>query len=106
MNQANLWSALQQSALVGADRLAVPAVLTAADVSTPATVQAVQLALQQPAASTAAQVLRASAVAAVFDMNCVNPQDRANKTTVTINGLGLPPRIPTTWSAISLPAPL
>lgn len=67
MNQANLWSALQQSALVGADRLAVPAVLTTADVSTPATVQAVQLALQQPAASTAAQVLRASAVAAVLE---------------------------------------
>lgn len=67
MNQANLWSALQQSALVGSDRLAVPAVLTTADVSTPATVQAVQLALQQPAASTAAQVLRASAVAAVLE---------------------------------------
>ena len=67
MSQANLWTALQQSALVGADRLAVPAVLTTPDVSTPATVQAVQLALQQPTSSTAAQVLRASAVAAVME---------------------------------------
>ena len=67
MSQANLWTALQQSALVGADRLAVPVVLTTPDVSTPATVQAVQLALQQPASSTAAQVLRASAVAAVME---------------------------------------
>ncbi|MDR2297066.1 MAG: DUF5691 domain-containing protein [Comamonas sp.] len=76
MSQANLWAALQQSALVGADRLAVPAILTTPDVTTPATVQAVQIALQmalqQPAApaakvSTAAQVLRASAVASVLE---------------------------------------
>lgn len=67
MSQANLWTALQQSALVGAERLAVPAILTTPDVSTPATVQAVQTALQQPAPSTAAQVLRASAVAAVLE---------------------------------------
>ena len=67
MSQANLWTALQQSALVGADRLAVPAILTTADASTPASVQAVQMALQQPAASSAAQVLRASAVAAVLE---------------------------------------
>ena len=67
MSQANLWTALQQSALVGADRLAVPAILTTADASTPASVQAVQMALQQPAASNAAQVLRASAVAAVLE---------------------------------------
>lgn len=67
MSPANIWTALQQSALVGAERLAVPAILTTPDVSTPATVQAVQLALQQPAASTAAQVLRASAVAAVLE---------------------------------------
>ena len=67
MSQANLWTALQQSALVGADRLAVPSILTKADASTPASVQAVQMALQQPAASSAAQVLRASAVAAVLE---------------------------------------
>ena len=67
MSQASLWAALQQSALVGAERLAVPAILTTPDVSTSATLQAVQLALQQPAASTAAQVLRASAVAAVLE---------------------------------------
>ena len=67
MSQANLWTALQQSALVGADRLAVPAILTTADASTPTSVQAVQMALQQPAASSAAQVLRASAVAAVLE---------------------------------------
>lgn len=65
--QPNLWTALQQSALVGAERLAVPAVLTTADISTPATVQVVQQALQQAAASTAAQVLRASAAAAVLE---------------------------------------
>lgn len=76
MSQANLWAALQQSALVGSDRLAVPAILSTPDVSTPATVQTVQMALQQPVAptgkvtakvSTAAQVLRASAVAAVLE---------------------------------------
>ena len=53
MSQANLWTALQQSALVGADRLAVPAILTTADASTPASVQTVQIALQQPAACSA-----------------------------------------------------
>ena len=67
MSQANLWTALQQSALVGAERLAVPVILTTPDVSTPASVQAVQMALQQPAASIAAQVLRASAAAAVLE---------------------------------------
>ena len=67
MSQANLWTALQQSALVGAERLAVPAILTTPDAHTPASVQAVQMALQQPAASIAAQVLRASATAAVFE---------------------------------------
>ena len=67
MSQANLWTALQQSALVGAERLAVPAILTTPDTSTPASVQAVQMALQQPAASIAAQVLRASAAAAVLE---------------------------------------
>lgn len=67
MSQANLWTALQQSALVGAERLAVPAILTTPDVSTPISVQAVQIALQQPAASVAAQVLRASAAAAVLE---------------------------------------
>ena len=44
MSQGNLWAALQQSALVGVERLAVPSVLTTPDVGTPATVQAVQTA--------------------------------------------------------------
>ena len=68
MSIANLWAALQQSSLVGAERLAVPSVFTSSvDSSAPATQQAVQTALQQPAASSAAQVLRASAVAAVLE---------------------------------------
>ncbi|MEG0922889.1 MAG: DUF5691 domain-containing protein [Comamonas sp.] len=67
MSQANLWAALQQSSLVGAERLAIPPVLLAADAQTPATVQAVQMAYRQAATSTAAQLLRASAVAAVLE---------------------------------------
>lgn len=68
MSSANLWAALQQSSLVGADRLAVPAVLTAqVDAAASAGLQAMQAAWLQPAASTAAQVLRASAVAAVLE---------------------------------------
>ncbi len=68
MSNATLWAALQQSSLVGADRLAVPAVFTAGvGITAPITQQAVQSALLQPAASTAAQVLRASAVAAVLE---------------------------------------
>lgn len=80
MSQANLWTALQQSALVGAERLAVPAILTTADVSTPATVQAVQMALQQPAASVAAQVLRASAAASVLERSGWVPGSRIQLT--------------------------
>ncbi len=67
MSQANLWAALQQSSLVGADRLAIPPILLQTDEATPATVQAVQAAYQQPAASTATQVLRASAAASVLE---------------------------------------
>lgn len=67
MSKANLWAALQQSALVGADRLAVPATLTTPDASTPPTMQAVQIAFQHSASSPAAQVLRASAAAAVLE---------------------------------------
>ena len=67
MSQANLWTALQQSSLVGADRLAIPPILLQTDAATPATVQAVQAAYHLPAASTAAQVLRASAAASVLE---------------------------------------
>ena len=81
MSQANLWTALQQSALVGAERLAVPAILTTPDVSTPASVQAVQMALQQPAASIAAQVLRASAAAAVLERTGWVPGSQIQLTT-------------------------
>lgn len=81
MSQANLWTALQQSALVGAERLAVPAILTTPDMSTPASVQAVQVALQQPAASVAAQVLRASAAAAVFERTGWVPGSQIQLTT-------------------------
>lgn len=68
MSQANLWAALQQSALVGAERLAVPAIFTQGmDPSAPASQQALQAALLQPADSKAVQVLRAAAVAAVLE---------------------------------------
>ncbi|MEF9963485.1 MAG: DUF5691 domain-containing protein [Comamonas sp.] len=68
MSQANLWAALQQSALVGAERLAVPAIFTQGmDRSAPASQQALQAALLQPADSKAVQVLRATAVAAVLE---------------------------------------
>ena len=46
------------------------------------------------------------AAEAVLDMNCVRPQDRANRMAVTTYGLGLPPIRPTAASAISLPAPV
>lgn len=68
MSQANLWAALQQSALVGAERLAVPSIFTQGmDRSAPASQQALQAALLQPADSKAVQVLRATAVAAVLE---------------------------------------
>ena len=68
MSSTHLWAALQQSSLVGADRLPVPAaLLSGADASQAPTRQALESALQQPATSTAAQVLRASAVAAVLE---------------------------------------
>lgn len=68
MSQAQLWAALQQSSTVGCERLAVPdALLADAGGAAPATLQAMQAALRQPAASPAAQLLRASAVAAVLE---------------------------------------
>ena len=81
MSQGNLWAALQQSALVGVERLAVPSVLPTPDVGTPATVQAVQTALQQPAPATAVQVLRASAVAAVLERAGWVPGNQVRLTT-------------------------
>lgn len=68
MSSTNLWAALQQSSLVGADRLAVPAALTAqVDAAAGPCLQAMQVAWLQPAESTAEQLLRASAVAAVLE---------------------------------------
>ena len=68
MSSTHLWAALQQSSLVGVDRLPVPAaLLSGADASLAPTRQALESALQPPATSTAAQVLRASAVAAVLE---------------------------------------
>ncbi|WP_417283832.1 DUF5691 domain-containing protein [Comamonas sp.] len=68
MSNAQIWAALQQSAMVGAQRLAVPAVFTSAvDASAPVSQQLLQSALVAPANSTAEQVLRASAVAAVME---------------------------------------
>lgn len=67
MSQANLWAALQQSSLVGADRLAIPPILLQTDSATSTTVQTVQAAYQLPAASPAAQLLRASAAASVLE---------------------------------------
>lgn len=84
MSQANLWTALQQSVLVGVDRLAVPAILTTPTASTPASVLAVQQALQQSAASTATQVLRASAVASVLERAGWVPGSRMQHRTVSI----------------------
>lgn len=72
MSNAQLWAALQQSAMVGSDRLAVPPVLASGvDPSAPLSQQAVQAALlpraDLPGDSAAQQLLRASAVAAVFE---------------------------------------
>lgn len=68
MSSTQLWAALQQSSLVGSDRLPVPAALTAGTgEALPATEQALQSAFLQPASSTATQVLRSSAVAAVLE---------------------------------------
>ena len=68
MSNASLWAALQQSALVGAERLAVPAIFSqAVDAGAAPTQQAMQAALLLPAESVSVQVLRASAVAAVLE---------------------------------------
>jgi hypothetical protein len=59
---------LQQSALVGAERLALPAIFSQGiDRTAPASQQALQAALLQPADSKAVQLLRATAVAAVLE---------------------------------------
>ncbi len=72
MSNTQLWTALQQSAMVGSDRLAVPpALASGVDPSAPWSQQAVQAALlpraDLPGDSPAQQLLRASAVAAVFE---------------------------------------
>lgn len=68
MSHANLWAALQQSALVGAERLALPAIFSQGiDRTAPASQQALQAALLLPADSKAVQLLRATAVAAVLE---------------------------------------
>src|SRR5256885_1935103 len=72
MSNAQLWAALQQSAMVGSDRLAVPpALASGVDPSASGSQQAVQAALQPrtdvAGDSPAQQLLRASAVAAVFE---------------------------------------
>lgn len=68
MSNAQIWAALQQSAMVGADRLPVPqALVQAAAMGTDPCHQALLAAIVQPAESAAAQLLRASAVAAVFE---------------------------------------
>ena len=73
MSNAQLWAALQQSAMVGADRLPVAQALGAGvDATAPASRQALQAALFPSADSSlpdspAAQLLRASALAAVFE---------------------------------------
>ena len=46
------------------------------------------------------------AAAAVLDMNCVRTLEIRNRTAVRRYGLGFAPIIPTTVSAISLPAPV
>ena len=78
MSSAQIWAALQQSAMVGVDRLPVPQIfMLGADGAAPAGQQALQTALAasgsldagQPGAghSAAQQLLRASAVAAVLE---------------------------------------
>ena len=67
MNSTRIWAALQQSALVGADRLPVPqALVQDGGDPAPASQRALQAALRSPGASPAEQLLRASAIAAVL----------------------------------------
>lgn len=82
MSNAQIWAALQQSAMVGAERLAVPAVFTSTvDASAPASQRLLQAALVAPANSTAEQVLRASAVAAVMERAGWVPGQQAREAT-------------------------
>ena len=69
MSSAQIWAALQQSAMVGVDRLPLPQIFAqAADGAAPASQQALQTALATSVGSGAAQqLLRASAVAAVLE---------------------------------------
>lgn len=70
MSSAQIWAALQQSAMVGLDRLPVPQVFTqGVDGAMPVSQQALQTALMAPAGGHpgAQQLLRASAVAAVLE---------------------------------------
>lgn len=97
MSHANLWAALQQSALVGAERLALPAIFTQGiDRTAPASQQALQAALLQPADSKAQQLLRATAVAAVLERAGWRPAQPA----ATVATAALPPP-----AAESRPAP-
>ena len=97
MSHANLWAALQQSALVGAERLALPAIFTQGiDRTAPASQQALQAALLQPADSKAQQLLRATAVAAVLERAGWRPAHPA----ATVAAAALPPP-----AAESRPAP-
>jgi len=97
VSHANLWAALQQSALVGAERLALPAIFTQGiDRTAPASQQALQAALLQPADSKAQQLLRATAVAAVLERAGWRPAQPA----ATVVAAALPPP-----AAESRPAP-
>ena len=97
MSHANLWAALQQSALVGAERLALPAIFTQGiDRTAPASQQALQAALLQPADSKAQQLLRATAVAAVLERAGWRPAQPG----ATVVAAALPPP-----AAESRPAP-
>lgn len=102
MSKAQIWAALQQSAMVGADRLPVPQALAAgadasASTSANASQQALQAALQQPAASPALQLLRASAVAAVCERAGWQPGAQVP--------LKAPMAVPGTAAAETRPAP-
>lgn len=78
MSNAQIWAALQQSALVGVDRLAIPGVwLAGVDEAAAPTQQALQAALRAPAQSSAEQLLRASAVAAVMERAGWTPGQQA-----------------------------
>jgi len=97
VSHANLWAALQQSALVGAERLALPAIFTQGiDRTAPASQQALQAALLQPADSKAQQLLRATAVAAVLERAGWRPAQPG----ATVVAAALPPP-----AAESRPAP-